>query len=190
MARRLFNNVNDYFHDLIRQHVKKGQLVVDLTAGRGRDSLALAQAVGEGGQLISVDIQGQAIRQTTDLLKAHDCLGQTRLIQTCHSKLTHLKLTDISLAVANLGYLPGSDKRVHSQGPTTVAALKTVISALKEGGLILISLYPGSEAGRREEAVLKAYFESLDQRRLDVVCLSFPNRIHQGPYGVLIQKLS
>jgi SAM-dependent methyltransferase len=54
----------DRCHDLLRRYVGPGQRCIDATAGRGRDTLLLAELVGAGGAVLAVDLQLEAIQAT------------------------------------------------------------------------------------------------------------------------------
>ncbi|PLX86846.1 MAG: hypothetical protein C0614_03460 [Desulfuromonas sp.] len=45
-----------------------GDTAVDLTAGKGRDTLALAEAVGHSGRIVAFDVQAEALSQSSLLL--------------------------------------------------------------------------------------------------------------------------
>ena len=47
-------------HKFISEHVKSGDVCIDATAGRGRDTLFLCELVGEEGKVFAFDIQEEA----------------------------------------------------------------------------------------------------------------------------------
>ncbi|MGK2945520.1 MAG: methyltransferase domain-containing protein, partial [Desulfuromonadales bacterium] len=49
-----------------------GDLAVDLTAGKGRDTCRLARAIGPAGQVVAFDLQASALEQAAALLRNHD----------------------------------------------------------------------------------------------------------------------
>ena len=55
-------------HKFISEHVKTGNVCVDATAGRGRDTLFLCNLVGADGIVYAFDIQEEAIQSTIALL--------------------------------------------------------------------------------------------------------------------------
>ena len=57
-----------FSHQLLRECVQPGDIVVDATMGNGHDTLFLAELVGEKGQVHAFDIQQQALEQTTKRL--------------------------------------------------------------------------------------------------------------------------
>ena len=81
--------------------LQAGDLAVDLTAGKGRDTLALAQAVGHEGQVIAFDVQAEALEQTSVFLKENGLDSQSfdtprqlprragiSLVLACHSRIS------------------------------------------------------------------------------------------------------
>ena len=58
-------------HKFIYEHVSPGEICIDATAGRGRDTLFLCELVGEGGKVFAFDIQEEAINSTRELLNAN-----------------------------------------------------------------------------------------------------------------------
>lgn len=64
-ARFLDNWVRRYIHNpdrIIGRYIEQGQTVLDLGSGPGMFSLAMARMVGEGGKVISVDIQEEMLQ--------------------------------------------------------------------------------------------------------------------------------
>ena len=54
---------------LICEVLRPGELAVDLTAGRGRDTLAMARVVGSEGQVVAFDLQPASLELTSELLQ-------------------------------------------------------------------------------------------------------------------------
>ena len=61
----------DFAHRFLAETLAAGDRAVDLTAGRGRDTLFLAEQVLPGGELFAFDIQRDALAQTENLLRSH-----------------------------------------------------------------------------------------------------------------------
>ena len=114
--------------------LQRGDLAVDLTAGKGRDTFALAKAVGSGGQVVAFDLQAAAIEQTTEFLQVNDLAVNNLpagyplseqsgifLIQACHSTLSTVLLSPAKVIMANLGYLPGGDQTLVTRPDSTLA---------------------------------------------------------------------
>ncbi len=61
----------DIIHKILREHIRHGDICIDATAGRGRDTLFLAELVGENGKVTAFDIQEEAVYSTRTLLREH-----------------------------------------------------------------------------------------------------------------------
>jgi ubiquinone/menaquinone biosynthesis C-methylase UbiE len=56
-------------HRFMREHIRSGDLCIDATAGRGRDTAFLCECVGASGKVLSFDIQPEALASTRMLLE-------------------------------------------------------------------------------------------------------------------------
>lgn len=65
----LGRNAVQLSHEIIKQTVKVGDIVVDATCGNGNDTLLLAKLVGNEGKVFAFDIQNAAIENTNLLLQ-------------------------------------------------------------------------------------------------------------------------
>ena len=54
-------------HDFMTRYVRPGDLCIDATAGKGRDTALLARLTGPAGRVIALDIQPQALEATRRL---------------------------------------------------------------------------------------------------------------------------
>ena len=57
-------------HDFLTRSVQPGDLCVDATAGRGRDTALLCRLTGPAGRVLAFDIQPAAVAATEALLAA------------------------------------------------------------------------------------------------------------------------
>lgn len=187
--KRLVTNTLELFHNMIQNYVSSGDQVLDATAGNGNDTIILAESVGEEGKVYAVDLQQTAIDKTNARLIQAGLKERVELHCMNHAEIDRLVLMDLSLVIFNLGYLPGSEKKVTTQGVSTIQAIDASLRALRLQGLILITVYPGNDSGLREHTELQKYLQTLDQQLYDVMELKFPNRKNVSPYGVMIQKL-
>lgn len=152
------------------QHLRSGDIAVDATCGNGFDTAALAKLLLPqlSGSLFAMDLQDKAIVATKQRVAAEvgqeAALGVTFLRQ-CHSQfpLSLLPAT-VKLIVYNLGYLPGGDKTVTTQGASTLASLGAALPLIAPGGAISITCYPGHPAGAEELAAILSWAVSLDYR--------------------------
>ena len=182
--------LTSWSHALLSPILAPGDLAVDLTAGRGADSLFLWQRVAPNGRVLAFDIQSTALAQTTEsLLRAavpvHPPVSDpaaltlapgVTLVAACHGRLAEFLRTPAKAVIANLGYLPGGDRSLLTQPETTLAALDQAATGLEMGGRLVVTVYPGHPGGGAEEALVTAWFAALDGRHWEVLKLVVPNR--------------
>lgn len=154
-------------HLTLSSSCKEGDIVLDATAGNGHDTLFLASLVGKEGLVVAVDIQEEALQAARTLLHEKGRDDIVRLLQGDHADLCDLLKREIpagrelSAAVFNLGFLPGSDKRVRTSAASTVRALNEVWPHLRAGGLLSVHTYSGHEGAEEESAAVDAWMRGL-----------------------------
>lgn len=182
--------------------LRPGDLAVDLTAGKGRDTLALAQAAGLGGQVIAFDVQKAALDQTEAFLKSHG-LDATRctqdqnlpnqpgifLVESCHSHLQGLIQSPVKAVMANLGYLPGGDQNLITRPDSTLAALQQALDLIVLGGRIAVTVYPSHPGGAEESESVDLFFNRLPRENWQVLSLRAANRA-EAPYLLVAERTS
>ena len=158
-----------YWSDLLA-NAGAAPLVVDATAGNGHDSLVLAQALASagGGTLVLCDVQQCALDATRARLSSE--AGDAQSALTVEYRLgdhcAHLEaMTEQSatLITFNLGYLPGGDKSIVTTAEGTLRALAAAERAVRPGGCVSVTLYPGHEEGRKEEIAVLEHAAALKQ---------------------------
>jgi len=150
---------------LLQQAVNNGDTVIDGTAGNGHDTLFLAECVGETGRVYSFDIQEAAITSTQAKLDEAN-LKQVNLINDGHQRVLNYVQTEVSAAIFNLGYLPGSDLKTTTHGNTTWKAVIDILTILKTNGLIILVIYHGHESGKLERDYLESCMAQLDPKKI------------------------
>ena len=143
---------------LMEENLKEKDIVVDATVGNGYDSSFILEKIPKG-HLFGFDIQKDAIVKTNKLLKEKNYNNYT-LYNKSHEEIFNiLKIYKgkISLIVFNLGYLPGSDKKIKTNYKSTIKALKEAIKLLNKKGHIVITIYPGHQEGERESIKIKEF---------------------------------
>lgn len=159
-------------HNLIKDKVNPGDIVVDATVGNGYDTRFLLELVGRKGTVYGFDIQQASIDSARNLLQSYlmtDCLT---LIHASHAEI-HKFISSayhgkISAVMFNLGYLPGGDKRIITQAESTLAALASASQLLSDSGIITALAYPGHEGGEMETDQVKNWCRSLDPAHFKV----------------------
>ena len=146
----------------------KGDTVLDATAGRGHDTLFLASLVGAEGRVLALDRQEEALSSAAVLLRERGMENRVRLMLGDHAEMAELLERELpvgrelSAAVFNLGFLPGSDKRIRTSAASTLKALKAVWPFLRHGGLLCVHAYSGHEGAVEEAAAVDAWMSALD----------------------------
>lgn len=144
----------DAYHQLLAERVKPGSVAIDGTAGNGYDTVFLANLVGESGHVWAFDIQQAAIDSTKSRLQAAGLENRVTLCLQSHSELISVipvHLTgSVSGIVFNLGYLPGSDKKVTTLVSTSLEAIRQSLLLLSPDGILTVAIYPGHQEGTLE----------------------------------------
>lgn len=182
----LFNAIS-YAQQLLKDHITKGDTVVDATCGNGNDTLFLADLVGTEGKVYGFDIQKQAVEQTRKKLMQSNLFIQAECIQDGHENIAQWVKEPVNAAMFNLGYLPGSDKGMTTKPETTIKAIQSLLSLLTLNGLITVVVYTGHDQGY-ESFQLDKYLEKLPQKQYSVMKYQFINQVHYPPYLIAIEK--
>jgi SAM-dependent methyltransferase len=157
----------DMLHVLLRQVICSGDCVVDATAGNGHDTVFLAEAVGDGGKVIAIDIQAEAIAATRQRLKESLLENRVELYQASHADIGQYVAEGVATAIVfNLGYLPGSDRELVTKSETTLMALTASVFLLKKGGVLAVVCYPDHPGGDDEAAQVVCFLRGLENFRL------------------------
>ena len=176
-----------FARNLLEKVVVKGDRVIDATCGNGWDTVFLSHLVGEEGKVYAFDVQEEAIERAGARLREAQ-IKQVDLILDGHENVLKYVNAEVSAAIFNLGYLPGSDKTITTHGPTTWKAVVDILSLLAVGGIIVLVIYHGHEAGKVERAEIEAALVSLDPRKAEVLRYEFLNK-NNAPYVIAIEKL-
>ena len=187
-------------HDLVREVLSPRDLAVDLTAGKGRDTLVLAQAVGPNGQVVAFDTQAVALAQTAALLEQHGCQVKNWpgerdippaagifLVQACHSSLQKMLTRPVRAVIANLGYLPGGDHQLITRPVSTLPALEQSLALLSIGGRLAVTVYPTHPGGSEEAREVDDFFANLPPDLWQVLLLRVANR-GEAPYLLVAER--
>lgn len=180
-------NAISYAQQLLKDHIKKGDTVVDATCGNGNDTVFLANLVGSEGRVYGFDVQSRAIEHTEKKLQANHLFYHVKCIQDGHENLEKWVKEPVKGAMFNLGYLPGSRKEMTTKPETTIKAIQSLLSLLTLDGLITVVVYSGHDQGF-ESFHLEKYLQELPQKQYSVMKYQFINQIHFPPYLIVIEK--
>ena len=148
-------------HSYWKSWLNPGQRVLDATAGNGHDTLALAKIVGPSGMVIAVDLQQSAIDATRLRLSEAGCLDSVNLHCGSHQQpanfLPQSLAGQLSLAVFNLGYLPGGNTQVTTLASTTLESLRNLQPWLAPRHMLSIITYPGHPEGHKEHQAFQLW---------------------------------
>jgi len=151
-------------HRAVAEVAGPGAIVIDATAGNGHDTCFLAGLVGPAGQVYAFDIQPAAIDAARQRLETRGLATRVTLIHAGHQEMTDRLPASTQGRVAacmfNLGYLPGSDKRLATRPQTTLQALQLAVARLMPGGVLTIIAYPGHPGGADESAAVRHRLEA------------------------------
>lgn len=146
--------------------LQAGDHALDATVGNGHDTLFLARQVGATGHVWGFDVQADAIADTREQLIALGLQQRVSLLQLGHQDLADALPAEVRGRLAavmfNLGYLPGSDKRVTTQADTTLAALAAAREQLRPGAMLSVLAYRGHPGGQQEAAAVAAWLAGSD----------------------------
>ncbi|HAX73577.1 MAG TPA: 16S rRNA (cytosine(1402)-N(4))-methyltransferase [Firmicutes bacterium] len=187
----ILERILPYSKTLLKQAVECGDVVIDGTAGNGHDTLFLAQLVGDSGHVYSFDVQETAVENTKQRLLEHG----VNHVTVVHDGHQHVKKymtpnhQSVSAAIFNLGYLPGSDHSITTQGETTLTAIKEILTLLKVNGIIVLVVYHGHEQGKLEKSYLLEQLSQLDQKQVSVLEYRYLNQKGDAPFILALEKV-
>lgn len=158
--------------ELLRGTLSEGDVAIDGTAGRGRDTFLLAELVGPTGRVHAFDLQAEAIASTGALLAEAGLLGRCTLHHRCHAEMSSAVPSPdhgrVGAAIFNLGYLPGGDRSVTTRTGTTLAALRTARDILRPGGRLICVCYTGHPGGEEEAEAVHAWMTAAAEDGLEL----------------------
>ena len=197
MAQR--KSLTQMAHEQVRSIVRRGDVVIDATAGNGHDTLFLLELVGEGGVVYSFDIQQVAIDRTCKRVDdsysiSDDPEQRPELIALCqsHSLMSEAIRKEhkgkIACVMFNLGYLPLGDKSIVTSSADTLQAIAQAMKLLSPTGCLCILAYTGHPGGQEEsDAVASLLSEEFGQRG---VLTRFPKEDVPGSPVLFLARLN
>jgi threonine dehydrogenase-like Zn-dependent dehydrogenase len=156
-------------------------VAVDATAGNGHDTVFLAHGVGPAGRVYALDIQDQALENTSRLVAAQGLTERVKLLKSGHQQMDRLIEGPVDAVMFNLGYLPGSDRSVVTTIDSTLAGIKAALSLTGPGGRISIVAYTGHPGARQEATAVEKLLSALAEKVFSVQKLFFLNSPKESP---------
>ena len=141
-------------HRKISECLNPGDLCIDATAGNGHDSLFLAKQVAPDGVVFAIDVQKTALEKTVERLRLYGYEKNLRTLHGSHADMTELFNSpgkeNITVAMYNLGYLPGGDHSIVTKSCSTMEALLKTYGMIRTEGIISVLCYRGHKGGKEE----------------------------------------
>lgn len=182
----------DAYHQFLEERVKPGAIAIDGTAGNGYDTVFLANLVSETGHVWAFDIQKAAIDATKSRVQAAGFEKRVTLCLQSHSEMisvipSHLA-GSVSGIVFNLGYLPGSDKKVTTLVPTSLEAIRQSLLLLSPDGILTVAIYPGHQEGTMEGNALIDQIPTLEAGGWLIRIFKVPEPKSPAPYLITYER--
>ncbi|MBJ8349735.1 tRNA (mnm(5)s(2)U34)-methyltransferase [Streptococcus zalophi] len=172
-------------HDFLAEVLTDQSIALDATMGNGYDTLFLAK---HAKKVYAFDIQEIALKTTKEKLLTSG-YQNVQLVLDSHEHIDNY-LSEIDVAIFNLGYLPKADKTIVTKPDSTIKALEKTLALLKAGGRISIMVYYGHDGGQIEKDALEQFLKTLSQNQYTVMRYQPVNQVNYPPFLIMIEKRS
>ena len=172
-------NNNTFIHKYIKPLISKEDIVIDMTAGNGNDTLFLANLAK---QVYGFDISDKAIENTKEKVKD---FNNVILIKDNHINVYKYVSSNVKLAIFNLGYLPGDNEEITTKADETLIAFKKAYDLLMNDGYLVITFYLRQNGGLDEYYLLDDYIK---KNRLQIIETYRQDKV-LSPITYIIRKL-
>lgn len=170
---------------ILEHFINKGDICIDATLGNANDSEFLLEKVGENGRVYAYDIQEDSIKNAEKIFKKNIGINLF-LFQKSHEYLDDIT-NKVKCIIYNLGYLPGSDKKIVTNYKSTILSLNNGLKILSEGGIISVTSYISHDGGIEYEKI-NEFLQNLDSKKYKVIKIDPLNQDKKSPKLFLIQK--
>ncbi|MBG9988451.1 class I SAM-dependent methyltransferase [Aerococcaceae bacterium DSM 111176] len=162
---------------------------IDGTTGNGNDIHRIVSNKHFKGHAYGFDIQEQAILNTQNKLEDIDSNRYT-LINDSHANINKYIKSNVTIhgAIFNLGYLPGGDHSITTQGESTLKSVEFISNQLVKGGQIILVVYSGHDSGKVESDQILNALSEYSQDEFQVLTYQFINQINHPPYVIIIER--
>jgi predicted methyltransferase len=185
----------DKAQEILGQVIQPGDSVIDATVGNGYDTVFLANAVGETGHVLGLDIQPESLENARRVLQQKKLQHRVTLLLHNHASVDECvpqaMQHRIKAVMFNLGYLPGGDKSVVTRSQSTTTALSSILPHLVPGGVLSIVAYRGHAGGQEEaDAVLQWSSRLALEDRYAVHIHKPPTLSDKAPFLLIVKHQS
>lgn len=156
-----------------------------MTAGNGNDSKFILDKKNPK-ILYAFDIQKLSQERCQKLIGQRE---NFKFILDDHKNIEKYIEEKIDLFIYNLGFLPRGNKSITTNYKSVIKSLESALSLLNKNGLILITFYPGHEAGKNEAFYVGNFLKNLDQKKFQLIKYDFYNQINTPPFLISIRKV-
>lgn len=170
----------DFSKMMIDQYQDINKVAIDMTLGRGNDSLYLQDKFKK---VYAFDIQLEAIENAKQRLD----LNKVEIIYDNHQNVDLYVEENVKLVIYNLGFLINGDQSISTNHSSTINSLNKVISLVEKKGLVIIVVYPGHENGKKESLYLDEYIKNLNPSDF-VISKYLMINMNNSPYIICIHK--
>ena len=171
----------EYSKIIIKRYSDLNAIAVDMTLGKGNDSLFLADYFKK---VYSFDIQQEAIELSKE--KLDDCYN-IEIIKDSHEFFDSYINESVKLFIYNLGYLPGFSKEITTMVISTINSLKKALVYLEHKGIIILVIYPGHPQGKDESMAIDEFVFSLSKGTFNISKYQIISS-DDAPYVICIHK--
>lgn len=176
-------------HEFLELNVREGDICIDCTAGRGKDTAFLCGLVGESGRVVALDIQPEAIESTKALIAEKGFEDRCEVYLDSHENVDkYAEEGSVTAIVFNFGWLPGGDHTKHTQTESSLTALEKCLRLLRFGGVMSLSIYYGRDTGFEEKDAILEFLAGLPVGEYAVVVSEFVNRPNCPPISVRVYR--
>lgn len=185
----MYFNLHANNRRMLETLIQPGDTCVDATAGRGYDTLFMAEKVGPHGNVFAFDVQKKALVSVHERLVSMQMADRVMLVHESHDNMFRYVPFPVRLVMFNFGYLPGGDHTWRTQTHTSLAGCEQGLSLLDVGGILSLILYQDGDEGKAEYAALQNWARELDANQYAVLEMTLSNMPNQPPLQIFVERL-
>lgn len=176
-------NTNKIIHEFLEKTVQPDWVCVDMTTGRGHDTLALAKL---SKKVYAFDIQEEAIFSSKKLTSDY---SNIEYIHDDHQNINQYVQPYVNLVIYNLGYLPGGNKKIITNKDSTLVSLSKVHQLLKINSVLIITAYPGHKGGDKEAKAVELWVNhQVDKKQYEVEVYNYNTK--NAPIAYIMKRIN